>query len=229
MKSWPLILAMLLAISRVAEAHRLDDLLQAAFIEITPTEIRLQLNLNPGVEVSDKLIWMIDRDGDRTISAAEEKIFSECLKQRLSVSVDNHPLALEVLSAEFDPPSELRSGSGNIKVEMRGRLSHPLAGMLRLRFENRNWSEMSAYLVNAVLPRNPTIRILKQVRNDNQSLGWIDFSVEPSKSEGWTRTAPLIATALLAMSGLLFICRKQRVDSIRRGNQIDGGGVASVK
>jgi hypothetical protein len=223
MKSWPLIFALLLTISRVTEAHRLDDLLQAAFIEITPTEIRLQLNLNPGVEVSDKLIWMIDRDGDRTISASEGKIFSESLKQKLEVSVDNHPLAIEVMTAEFDPPSELRTGSGNIKVEMRARLSHALTGVQWLRFENRNWPEMSAYLVNAVVPRVRTIRILKQVRNDNQSIGWIDFSVAPLKQQGLVRTAPLVATGLLVISGLFYICRKQRIESLQRANQLFGG------
>ena len=132
MKSRPLIFAILLTISQVAEAHRLDDLLQAAFIEITPNEIRLQLSLNPGVEVSDKLIWIIDRDGDRSISSGEEKIFSESLKQRLEVSLDNHPLAMEVMTAEFDPLFELRSGSGNIRAAAK------TSGINRLRFIRRS-------------------------------------------------------------------------------------------
>ncbi|MEO8428430.1 MAG: hypothetical protein ABI651_15075 [Verrucomicrobiota bacterium] len=168
------------------------------------------------MEVSEKVIWMIDRNGDRNISAPEGKAFSETLRRQLAVSVDNHPLAIEILAAEFDSTSELQSGNGTIHVEMRARLPQTLARVQRLRFENRNLAEMSAYLVNAVLPRVPTIRILKQERNESQSIGWIDFSVEPSKGDSWARTAPFCATALLAAAGLLIICRKQRVDSVKR-------------
>ncbi len=175
------IFAIMLASLPAAEAHRLDDLMQASFIEIKSGEIRIQLNLNPGVAVVDKVIWIMDRDGDGAISDAEEMEFSKVIKNQLKLSIDSQTLPLEILNMEFDDPADLRSGNGNIRIELAAHFTRLLPGVQRLRFENKNLSGMSAYLVNATMPKDPAIRISKQLRNENQSVCWISFLAEPSK------------------------------------------------
>lgn len=174
-------MVLLLIAAHCAQAHRLDDLLQASLIEVTPTEIRLQLNLNPGAQVADAVIWMIDADGNRTITAAEEAAYAKALTRHLALAVDQQPLALEFVSSQFDSPEDLRSGAGNIHIELRAKLPALPAGSHKLRFENRHLPDMSAYLVNALLPRDKAITILNQERNDTQSLGWIEFALAEVK------------------------------------------------
>jgi hypothetical protein len=202
------IFAIMLAVLPTAQAHRLDDLMQASFIEIKPEEIRIQLNLNPGVAVADKVIWMMDRDGDGAVSDAEEIAFSKLVKKQLKISIDSQTLPLEILNMECDGPADLRSGNGDIHIELAARLPHLLPGVQRLRFENNNLPGMSAYLVNATMPEDPTIRISKQLRNENQSVCWISFLAEPSKRTHWAWAFPFFTIGSAGVVGLLIVSRK---------------------
>src|SRR3954464_597255 len=67
-----LALFLFLAVPRHVEAHRLDECLQATLIEITPDEAKVQVNINPGVQVSEAMVWMIDRNRDGDMSAGEK-------------------------------------------------------------------------------------------------------------------------------------------------------------
>jgi hypothetical protein len=173
------VLAVLLA-SLSARAHRLDECLQAALIEIKADEARVQVNLSPGVQVADAFVWNIDRNHDGKISAAEGKDYAKKFVAKLRLSLDERPLTLEFIEADCDSVAELKSGAGNIHVEMRARLARMDAGEHVLSFENHHQSDLSVYLFNAILPKTDAIRISKQERNDNQSTGRIYFSVKDS-------------------------------------------------
>src|SRR5262249_36125618 len=145
-------------------AHRLDECLQAALIEIKPDEIRVQLNMNPGVEVAASVICQIDRDHDGKITQAERARYARTVGVKtLSLSLDRERLKLEFIDAAFDSIPELESGSGNIRLNLRAlRAIRP--GDHVVSFENRHQPKLSVYLLNAVLPKTPAIRILKQER-----------------------------------------------------------------
>jgi hypothetical protein len=176
-KMWLLVLATLLAVPRILQAHRLDDLLQGALIEITPTEIRLELNQNPGQEIAETLIWMMDRNGDRQITSDELQAYALSFTKQLSLSVDGKALEIQFISAKDASAADLESGNAVIHIELRARVKSLLPGAHELRFENRYLPQSSAYLVNAIAPRVPKIKILKQQRTENQSIGWIGFSI----------------------------------------------------
>jgi hypothetical protein len=217
-----LIFTIVLVIFPAAKAHRLDDLMQASFIEIKPNGIRIQLNLNPGVAVADKVTWIMDRDGDGAISGTEEMEFSKVVKKQLKLSIDSQTLPLEILNTEFDDAAELRRGNGNIRIELAAHFPHLLPGAQSLRFENGNWPKMSVYLVNAILPRDSAIKVLRQVRNETQSIGWIAFSAEPSPPSNRHWNASFLMAALLAAISGLFFCLV-RCRDIRIPHLINGG------
>lgn len=158
-------------------AHRLDECLQAALIEIKPDESRVQVNLNPGVQVADAFLWNIDRNHDGKISAAEGKDYARKFVAKLRMKLDERPLTLEFINVDFDSISELKAGTGNIHVELRTGFPRLSSGDHVLSFENHHQPDLSVYLFNAILPKTESIRISKQERNENQSIGRIYFSV----------------------------------------------------
>jgi hypothetical protein len=45
-----------------AEAHRLDEVVQGAYLAVAPGEVRLELDVSPGVEVASALLQVLDAD-----------------------------------------------------------------------------------------------------------------------------------------------------------------------
>jgi hypothetical protein len=89
---------------------------------------------------------------------------------------------VKLTASEFVPPEEVRTGSGLTKMEFSAIFSPLAAGFHRLTLENRHLTTMSAYLINAVKPRLATVQITRQKRNENQSVGEIEFNFHPLRS-----------------------------------------------
>lgn len=178
-----LILFLLLSVSTTLQAHRLDEYLQAAQVVIEPARVRLQLVLEPGVEVAAQVLKHIDRDQDGVISRAEATTYIGSVKRDLVLQLDGHPLQLQLDDFEFDAPAELRAGSGIIRLIFSAAARNVQPGVHRLVFENRHLGAVSVYLFNAMQPDMPTIRIDRQQRNATQSMGKIDY-VLGNRSQG---------------------------------------------
>ena len=173
-----LLFAMVVAFPGAAFAHRLDEYLQATLVAIQPGEIRLQMNLTPGVTVADKVLQMIDRDGDGVISTKEAQNYADLLRRELTVRLDQREIKLDIASSYFPSPEELRSGWGFIQLEFRAKTGTLAAGRHKIAIENRHLPSSSVYLINAALPKSGNIKILAQNRNPTQSTGEIEFNLD---------------------------------------------------
>jgi len=173
------LLLVLLAVPSAVFAHRDDQYLQATLVAIEPSGVRLQINLTSGVAVADQVIALIDRDRDGAISKNEAAAYAESLKRDLTLRLDGRKLELKLTESEFVTPEELRTGSGIIQMEFSAAPGKLAAGAHRLTLDNRHLTTISVYLINAVRPRFGSIQITRQKRNDNQSLGEIEFSFHP--------------------------------------------------
>jgi hypothetical protein len=162
-------------------AHQLDEYLQATLVVIEPDRIRLQINLTPGVAVAEQVLSLIDRDHDRLISTNEAAAYCELLKRDLIVRLDGRDLKFKLTASYFPGCDELRTGWGFVQMEFSadGRLA---AGAHTLTIENRHMASKSVYLVNAAQPTYSSIQITKQIRNENQSAGEIQFTYQPPAS-----------------------------------------------
>src|SRR5689334_13317946 len=107
-----------IASTSLARAHRLDEYLQATLVSIEPNEIRLKINLTPGVEVADQILERIDRNHDGAISEKEAAAYYESLKHDLLVNLDQRKMSLRLASSKFPTAGELRTGWGIIQVEL---------------------------------------------------------------------------------------------------------------
>lgn len=166
----------LVAVPCISLAHRLDEYLQATLVSIEPAELRLQINLTPGVAVAKQVLALIDRDGDGVISTNEARAYSEWLKRDFTVRLDRRRVAFKVASLNFPEPTELRTGWGIIQIEFSATLGSLAAGTHRLTLTNRHLPTLSVYLLNAAQPRSGSVQITGQKRNQNQSTGEIEFT-----------------------------------------------------
>lgn len=167
-----------LTVSSSAFAHRLDEYLQAMLVDISPGDIRLRLNLTPGVEVVDQVLDWIDRDGNGVISEDEAATYCELLKRDLTLRIDHRDAALKVTASHFPESSEMHEGFGIIQVEFTATPGFLTSGAHRLTLENRHLPKLSVYLFNAAKPTDPQVQIIRQARNPDQSLGEIEFTYQ---------------------------------------------------
>jgi hypothetical protein len=159
-----------------ADAHVLDEYLQATLVAIEPGGIRLHINLTPGVEIADKVIVLIDRDRNGEISTEEAAAYGETLKRDLAARLDGRESELKLVTSNVPAPAQLRTGMGIIKMEFSLMLSALKPGAHKLAIDNRHLPAMGVYLFNAAKPRSGAVQITSQQRNNNQSMGTIEFS-----------------------------------------------------
>jgi hypothetical protein len=159
----PLLLASVALPSPVL-AHQLDEYLQGTIVAIESDEIRLEINLTPGVAVAERVMALVDLDHDGVISTNEAKDYAELLKRDLSVRVDQRELELNVAALNFPEPSELRTGWGIIQMEFSVQPGSLAAGLHTLTFENRHLPAISVYLFNAAQQRSGAIQIKHETR-----------------------------------------------------------------
>ena len=184
------LLLVLLALPSTLFAHRDDQYLQATLVTIEPSGVRLQINLTPGVAIAEQVLAEIDHDRDGAISKNEAAAYAELLKRALTFRMDGQKLALKLTASEFVEPAELRTGSGTMQMKFSAILSPLAAGAHKLTLENRHLTTISVYLINATQPRFTTVQITRQKRNQNQSVGEIEFSFHPLRPKTVVSGAP---------------------------------------
>jgi hypothetical protein len=168
----------LVTLPAAAGAHRLDEYLQATLVAIEPGRIELSIHLTPGIEVADGVLERIDFNRDGRISDSEAATYSELLRRDLTLQLDAGDLELETVAAVLPTPAQLRTGEGIIELTFAAAAA--LApGRHVLVLENRHQPRIGVYLFNAARPASPAIAIARQRRNDDQSIGEIEFTLTP--------------------------------------------------
>jgi hypothetical protein len=166
----------LLALPSAGWAHQLDEYIQATLVAIEPGEIRLQMNLTPGVQVASQVLTLINQNHNSVISTNGAAAYAEALRHDLVVRLDDRVVELKLNTSKFPAVSEIREGTGIIQIEFSITPASFAAGAHKLTLDNRHLPAISAYLFNAARPKSDLIQITGQKRNDTQSLGEVDFN-----------------------------------------------------
>jgi hydrogenase/urease accessory protein HupE len=196
---------MLLSVAMPTFAHRLDEYLQATTFIVDEDHVEAQMRLTPGVQVSDRVLAVIDANADGVISEAEQQAYAKHVSRDLSLEIDGSPLQVRLVSSMFPKLEEMKEGIGDILLNFEAGL--PQGGLnRRLTFENHHLSAISVYLVNCLVPSDPSIHVTAQGRNYDQSFYQLDYSQtgvrSPVPPSGlWSR---LIAWLDQTGSGSLF-------------------------
>lgn len=205
----PLIFLALAAIPAAAHGHVLDEYLQSTLVAIEPGDIRLKINLTPGIEIADKILDLIDQDGDGAFSSDELAAYAEMLKRNVTVRLDGRDTQLQLTASNIPELAELRTGNGIIQMEFSITSGSFSGGNHTLTVENRHFDSMGVYLFNAARPQSTSIHIAKQNRNANQSRGEIEFEYAAPHSLSFRTTAFLASVAVVFVGMLLALRRLQ--------------------
>jgi hypothetical protein len=193
-----LALGLLLPGSAPAEAHRLDEYLQATRLAVSRDRVVVELDLTPGVMVAKQVFATIDRDGDARVSPIEIEDYARRVLRDLSLLVDGRPYTLTLARAESSSWEEIREGEGTIHLEAFA--DTPLArGVHRIRYANMHESTSGVFLVNALKPSAPAVAIRSQRRDMQQHGIDLDVDVGASLDAAAWFVVPVAALAALAI------------------------------
>jgi hypothetical protein len=205
--SLPLIIVALATIPPAAYGHVLDEYLQATLVAIEPGDIRLKINLTPGIEIAEKVLNQIDHNGNGAISSDESAAYAEMLKRDLTVRLDGRDTQLRLTASNIPELAELRTGHGIIQMEFSITPCSFSGGNHRLTLENRHFDSLGVYLFNAARSQSASIRIARQNRNANQSRGEIEFAYALPGSRS-LRTTGFLASVAFVLVGMLTALRR---------------------
>jgi hypothetical protein len=169
--------AMIAASAAAVSAHRRDEYLQAARIGIEPARVEIEIDLTPGIAVSDAIVGEIDRDHDRRLSDEEKRDYVNEVLGAVTIRVDGRHVRLEPVASAFPDPDAFRRGEGTVRIRSAADVAGVSRGEHQLSFSNRLRPDVSVYLANALAPASDRIRIEAQRRDPEQRDLTIDYTV----------------------------------------------------
>ena len=183
-------------------AHRKDEYLQAARVDLEPGMVRLDLNLTPGIALADAVIADIDRDRDGSFSRDEQRNYGRLVLSALTLEIDGTRVRAGVLGSEFPDVEAIKHGEGTIRMQLAGSLPRLSAGSHQLLLRNRHNPDRSVYLANALVPRTADVEVTAQRRDETQAELTIDYLLRaepPRPASVWAIGGLTLAVALSAL------------------------------
>lgn len=192
-------------------AHVLDQYLQVVQVALAPDGVRIELRLIPGVQVADRVIALIDVDGDGQISSAEEQSYVRRVLQDVALEVDGRRAPLTLTGIQFPSRSEMKEGNGAIRLNLTVEAALGRVGEHQLSFRNYHLPELGVYLANALVPTTEAIKITGQQRDSLQRGLQVDFRVLSADA----RTSPRwIGVLLLGVCLALLLTQWKRLRKV---------------
>jgi hypothetical protein len=176
------LLAVTLALGVGVSAHRRDEYLQAARLDVEPDRIEIDLDLTPGIDVADRIVAAVDRNHDGSLSPDEKRRYEDEVLGALDVELDGRPLRVQLLAASFPGLDTFSHGDGTMHFQSRAVLPPLSAGAHRLLFRNSHRRDVSVYLANALVPESDQVAITGQERDGDQRELTIAFATRPASS-----------------------------------------------
>lgn len=188
----------ILGFAEAPHAHRLDEYLQAVRIGIARDRIEVDLDLTPGASVARGVIDEIDADHDGVLSPGEQEGYARRVLRDVRLELDGRPLILTAATWRFPVPEEMTVGMGRIEVRAAAAVGGMADGPHRARFLNRHRTDVGVYLANALVPSDPSVRILGQERDVRQRELVVAYDTGAAR-RGWPLALATLATALVAL------------------------------
>jgi len=165
-------------------AHRRDEYLQAARIDIEPERVTIELDLTPGISVAARVWSEIDTDRDGSVGPAEARMYAERVLQDLSLSLDAEArkLSLDAAASRFPSMDAVMNGAGVIRLGFSATLPARTGAHRRLVFRNDHHADIGVYLANALMPETDLVKIGSQRRDFDQREIVIDYGAGTGSS-----------------------------------------------
>jgi len=175
-----LLICLVLSLATDAFAHRLDEYLQATRISVATNCINVSIDLTPGVAVADQVLAVADKDQDGRVSETEVAAYAQRVLKDMRVGLDEKVLALSVVDTSFPTLEDVKKGMGVIRIKATAPVIPLSVGKHTLYLTNAHLPAISVYLVNALAPKDPVIKVTKQTRDEMQKNYRLEFRVSSS-------------------------------------------------
>jgi len=185
-------------------AHRTEDYLQAARIGVEPDRIQITLDLTPGTAVAESFLAAIDRDGDGSLSAAEQREYARQMVSAWQLDLDGRSLPTRVRASSFPDAAAVRRGEGTIRLDVEATVPDLSPGSHRLLFRNAHLAGHSAYLANALVPESDRVAVTAQRRDRDQSELAVEYTVQGGPA------AAALAWIFGSVAGAVLLVRARR-------------------
>ncbi len=172
-----------LVVSTDVSAHRREDYLQAARIDLASNSVLITLDLTPGIAVAESFLSALDHDRDGALSRDEQRAYAGLVVSALEVAIDDRPLQPRLVSWSFPEVSAFRRGEGTIRLKIHATLPGVAAGPHRLSFRNTHMADHSAYLANALVPESARVTVTAQRRDRDQSELTIEYTIRADSAD----------------------------------------------
>jgi len=192
-----------LACAPHADAHRLDEYLQATRVSIDVDRVSVEIDLTAGTSVAASVFGWIDTDADGQLSGAERAAYARQVIDSVMLTADGHRVTLAVNGCDFPDRREMTEGIGTVRLRASARLPSAASGRHVLTYLNSHRSESSVYLANALVPTDNRIAITSQRRDPAQHMLTLEYDVAYG---AWPQVL-LLASAI----GILSLRRNTRM------------------
>lgn len=180
---WIAAIAAVLVFSDSAQAHRLDEYLQATRIGLGMRQIAISIDLTPGVEVVEEVLSSIDPGGSAHIPPRQAEQYVERVLQDVRLDLDGQRQSLMLITASFPSRADMELGEGTIHLHAVATISTLKKRHHEILFRNDHLPKISVYLVNGLVPEDKAIRITSQKRDELQTEYRLDFVVGPASGQ----------------------------------------------
>jgi hypothetical protein len=150
-----------------ALAHPADEYLQAAYIKMSPTTLRLELEMTAGEKLAPEVLRLLDNNQNQQLESSELLGYMATVLQGLQLEINQKPVSLQTISTELLDSKTFALGGGGLKLIFEAGLPNTI-GTHSFEFVNRHAPVKSAYLANVFL-ESDWQTVLSQERNQNQS------------------------------------------------------------
>ena len=215
-------LMLLLTLPFGAAAHRLDECLQATRVSMFSDHLAVQTFVTPGTLLAARLFARIDADRDGNLSQSEGRRFADQFVQEITLTVDGNRVPLTLTGSQYPTLAELSGGEAMILFEMSA-ATRQAPGRHRATLRNDNDPAVSIYLANAMLPKDPSVPVVRQERDPTQRTLTVEYDVAAtlnspaSVSAGWlSRLTGIVLGLTLVLAARQYLRRR----ASSRTNQI---------
>jgi hypothetical protein len=182
-----------LANAAPADAHRLDEYLQATRVSVEADRVVLEIDLTAGTNLATTVFGWMDADGDGRLSSTERMTYAQQVLDSLVVSADGRRLTPALIDSDFPELRDMLDGAGTVRLRAVAKVS-VASGRHVLAYLNSHHSESSVYLANALVPNDNRIRIASQRRDPGQHLLTLEYDVAYG---GWPPVVLLAGAAAI--------------------------------
>ena len=113
---WSSVVVGCLSAAAPADAHRLDEYLQATRIGVSRDRIDLEIDLTPGASIAKDIFGLVDANDDGQISSAEGDEYARRVIDAVRLSVDGGAQSIALMSRAFPDRDAMARGLGTIRL-----------------------------------------------------------------------------------------------------------------